>query len=126
MCAIDALGMAAMLGRDITITSADPTCGAEIRVELCGRSAVWALETAVVVVGSNAAPTAGQCCPQQGATAEAVAPAAEGCCTVTNFFSSTANAQQWLDAHRDATGVVLDQGQAMRLGVDIFGRLLDE
>ena len=32
----------------------------------------------------------------------------------------------WVGAHPDVSGVILTQGQALRLGVDIVGRLLDD
>jgi hypothetical protein len=125
MCAVDALGIADMLGRDVTIISTDPTSGHEIRVELRAGGAVWTADTAVVVVGSTTpAPAADGCCPP-GDAADGVLPAAERCCGTMNFFTSTGSAQQWLDTHRDVTGVILGQGQAARLGADIFGHLLE-
>ena len=43
-----------------------------------------------------------------------------------NFFTSSDTAQAWIAAHPQVSGVMLSQGQALRLGVDIFGRLLDD
>jgi hypothetical protein len=45
---------------------------------------------------------------------------------VENFFTSPASAQDWLASHLTVSGIVLSQGQALRLGVDIFGHLLDD
>ncbi len=127
MCAIDALGVADMLDRDTTISSADPTSGAQIRVEVRGGHATWMPGTAVVVVGSDttAASPHGDCCPPDAAGVSAVA-AADRCCGVMNFFASPDTAHAWMDGHPEVSGVVLSQEQARRLGVDIFGHLLDD
>jgi hypothetical protein len=42
-----------MLGRNITITCADPACGQQIRVIIRNGQASWRPETAVVFVGSD-------------------------------------------------------------------------
>jgi hypothetical protein len=129
MCAIDALGMADMLGRNLTITSTDPDNGQQIRVEIQAtlheRKAVWAPPTTVVVVGSpGTAPAADGCCPPHDCTS-GVAPAADRCCTAINFFTSADSAQHWLNLHPEVAGVIFGQRQALRLGADIFGRLLN-
>src|SRR5258708_6703322 len=57
MCAIDALGIPAMLGRDVVITSADPVTGATVTVTARpGRSPVWEPRSAVVFLGSRSCP----------------------------------------------------------------------
>lgn len=126
MCAIDALGIADMLHRDITITSADPMSGHEITVTITGANAAGVPDTAVVFVGadSTAPSLGGDCCPPDPEQACEV-PAADRCCGVMNFFTSPGSAHAWLAAHPDVTGVILTQGQARRLGADIFGPLLD-
>jgi hypothetical protein len=127
MCAIDALGVHAMLGRDTVITSADPTSGAKITVVVQDGRALWTPDTAVVVVGSATnAPMSGtaSCLPAAPTEAQPVA-AADRCCTVMNFFTDTASAEEWLVVHPEVTGVILTHRQALHLGVDIFGRLLD-
>jgi hypothetical protein len=43
-----------------------------------------------------------------------------------NFFTSTSTAQIWLAAHPDVNAEILTQRQALRLGNDIFGQLLDQ
>lgn len=114
-----------MLGRDTTITSTDPTSGDQIGVTVRAGQATWNPQTTVVLVGSDttAQPTAGY--PPQSDQACAI-PAADRCCGVMNFFTTTDTAQQWLAAHPDVAGVILTQRQALRLGVDIFGGLLDD
>ena len=52
MCAIDALGMSAMLGRPVTITAAEPDTGRIITVAADGSRARWRPRTAVVFAGS--------------------------------------------------------------------------
>jgi hypothetical protein len=43
-----------------------------------------------------------------------------------NFFTSPATATAWLGEHPAVSGVVLTREQALRLGVDMFGALLDD
>jgi hypothetical protein len=52
--------------------------------------------------------------------------AADRCCGVMNFFTSNDTAAAWLAGHASTTGVILNRAQALRLGVDIFGPLLEE
>ncbi|MEV4178413.1 organomercurial lyase, partial [Nonomuraea sp. NPDC049709] len=55
MCAIDALGIAAMLGRDVRITSADPLDERPVTVEVTAAGqARWAPASAVVFAGQQA------------------------------------------------------------------------
>lgn len=126
MCAIDALGIADMLGRDIAITSADPMSGQPIGVTVTGGEASWAPDTAVAFVGSDTTVQAGAggCCPPDKDQAGVIA-AADRCCGVMNFFTSPDSAHAWQAAHPEVTGVILTQRQALRLGADIFGPLLD-
>jgi hypothetical protein len=125
MCAIDALGIADMLGTAVSITSVDPRSGEPISVVVRDGRAIWRPNTTVVLVGSDTAATAATaaCCTADG---ESMAAAADRCCGVMNFFAGPGSAQAWLAAHQHVTGVVLTQGQAFRLGVDIFGHLLDD
>src|SRR5258708_39935432 len=52
MCAIDALGIPAMLGQDVVITSADPVTGEPVTVTAGpDRGTVWEPPGAVVFVG---------------------------------------------------------------------------
>src|SRR6266851_7355474 len=59
MCAIDALGIAQMLGASVLVNSADPSTGEPISVAVDGGSAVWEPETAVVFAGHTASECAG-------------------------------------------------------------------
>ena len=55
MCAIDALGIAAMLGKTVTISSSEPGTGAPVTVTVpaAGGAAVWEPGTAVVFYGQR-------------------------------------------------------------------------
>ncbi len=123
MCAVDALGIADMVGSPVTVTSADPESGAEIRVEVRSGHAIWMPATAVVFVGydTTAASTDSDGC---GPDVACVTAAADRCCGVMNFFGGPDTAGAWLSAHPEVAGTVLTQRQALRLGVDIFGHLL--
>ncbi|MGH3255306.1 MAG: alkylmercury lyase family protein [Streptosporangiaceae bacterium] len=121
MCAIDALGMAAMLGTGVTITSADPGTGEEVTVTVRtdGKTA-WQPATAVVL---NGRLISAQAC---GPGPQAVAASADACCGYMNFFGTRASATAWGAAHQAITGEILGQAAALRLGVDIFSKLLSE
>ncbi|MFF3689701.1 organomercurial lyase [Streptomyces sp. NPDC002187] len=73
MCAIDALGIPAMLGADVVIFSTYPVTGEAVTVTTRGGAAVWEPEGVVVFVGQR---------PGGG-------PAATACCDALNFFAST-------------------------------------
>ncbi len=124
MCAIDALGIAAMLGADVRIISADP-CTAEpvtVTVQADGKTAAWQPSAAVVFSGQRTS------CGTLDlrSSAPVIAPAAEVCCGYMNFFATPASAAAWATVHPEVTGEVLDQTAALRLGVAIFGHLLTD
>jgi len=56
MCAIDALGISAMLGRPVTITAAEPGTGRTITIAVDRARARWKPRTAVVFAGWPPAP----------------------------------------------------------------------
>lgn len=125
MCAIDALGIANMLGTDVTIASADPSSGEPIRVSVRGGQAIWQPDTAVVVFDGADTAVAGSCCPP-GDSSECSVAAVDRGCGVMNFFTSPGSAHAWLAQHPQVSGAVLGQEQALRIGIDIFGRLPDD
>jgi hypothetical protein len=108
MCAIDALGIPAMLGCDAVITSADPVSGEPVRVRFNSGVAVWQPAGAVVFYGAR---------PEPG-------PAASVCCGYLRFFAARATAGQFAAARPEAEGTILDPGAAQELGEQIFGGLL--
>ncbi len=111
MCAIDALGIAAMLNQPIDISSHDPLTGSEIRVRVSPRDgAAWEPETAVVLAGSS-------CCD---------GPSYSGCCDVLNFFESTDTADRYLREHEEVSGLPVSVPDAIRAGQAIFGAILSD
>jgi hypothetical protein len=138
MCAIDALGIAAMLGTDVTIRSADPAADNPITVTVPaqGLNAVWDPVTVVVFAGRQAdcVPCADPCADpiaESIAVAADQAPpmmppaaAADVCCAYVNFFATAAGAATWAESHPQITGRILGQVDAVRLGSQIFGPLL--
>jgi hypothetical protein len=108
MCAVDALGIAPMLGRDVEIRSADPATGQAITVAFRGGTAVWEPASAVML-----APT-GSC----------AGPAVDVCCSSLNFFAGPDSARRWTEDHPEARGEVLTREQAEALGRTVFGPLM--
>lgn len=124
MCAIDALGMSTMLGRAVTIRSTDPATNEPVTVVVSAAQAHWQPRPAVVFVGAIDDRFTRIFTPS-GQNHEK-APVADRCCTVMNFFTSPDSATHWQNAHPEVSGLVLSQLQALRLGIDIFGALLDD
>jgi hypothetical protein len=122
MCAIDALGVAAMIHAAVTIISADPRTGepVTITVHADGQTAAWQPPTAVVFSGWH---TSGEPCDALP-DAPAIPAAADVSCGYVNFFTSNASAAAWASDHPQVTGEILDQAAALRLGTAIFGPLL--
>jgi Alkylmercury lyase len=109
MCAIDALGMSAMLGHPVTITAAEPDTGRVITVDVDGTRARWRPRTAVVFAGS-----AGDACR----------PSADRSCEYINFFASRRSARAWAGRHPEVTGRLLTQEASLGIGITEFGSLL--
>jgi hypothetical protein len=109
MCAIDALGMPAMLGVDAVITSADPGSGGLVTVTIGDGRSSWHPATAVVFMSAAAGN----------------GPSADFSCADINFFTSEASAVSWVRANPQLRGEVLDAAAAQRLGQQVFGALLD-
>jgi alkylmercury lyase-like protein len=109
MCAIDALGMSAMLSVPVTVTSTEPDTNHEVTVRVDHHTARWNPTTAVVFAGT----TAGACCPSADRT-----------CGHINFFTTADAARDWATRNPDVTGVVLNQAQALGCGIAEFGTFL--
>ena len=111
MCAIDALGIAPMLGLPIEITSRDPFTGTEIWVRLDPREgARWEPTTAVVLAGS----------------ASCDGPSFRGCCDVLNFFETEGSAHSYLAEDPDLSGFPISIPDAIEAGRAVFADLLKE
>jgi hypothetical protein len=109
MCAIDALGMSAMLGRPVTITAAEPDTGREITVTVDADHARWRPRSAVVFAGE---------------AGDANCLSVDRCCGYISFFATARSARAWARRHPEITGKVLRRGWALRTGIDEFGTLL--
>jgi hypothetical protein len=111
MCAIDALGTAAMLNQPVEINSHDPLTGHEIWLRVSPREGNrWKPETAVVLAGSSCASG-----PSYGC-----------CCDVLNFFETTETAEQYLREHEAVAGMPISIPEAIETGRAIFGEVLKE
>jgi hypothetical protein len=110
MCAIDALGMSAMVGVPVTIESADPSTGEPVTVNVDGATSSWHPATAVVYVGRTGDGCAG--------------PSASVCCGYMNFFATGAAASAWAASYSEIVGGILGQARALQVGIGIFGQLL--
>jgi Alkylmercury lyase len=109
MCAIDALGVSAMLGQPVTVTSAQPNTGQQVTVQVDGDQATWEPPTAVVLIAAT-----GDCC----------APSAQRTCGYINFFTTDTAALAWSGDHPELSWALLDQPQALANAIAEFGPLL--
>ncbi|MGH7912076.1 MAG: organomercurial lyase [Candidatus Dormibacteraceae bacterium] len=109
-CAADALGVAAMLHRPVTISSRDPQSGTEIRVEVRDGRPAWEPSEALVTIPVDEACAGGQ--------------AGDCQCPAVNFCASAASAEAYQRAHGLALEM-LTVPQAHELGSAVFGGLLD-
>jgi Alkylmercury lyase len=109
MCAIDALGMSAMIGRPVTITAEEPGTARPITVSVNVDHAVWTPRGTVVFAGSSG---------QRGR------PSVDRCCGHINFFTNARAARAWAGKHPEITGTILRQRGALRLAIEEFGAML--
>ncbi len=108
MCAIDALGIAPMLGRDTRIESVDVTTGQPVTVTTTSGRTTWQPTAAVVFIGADAGG----------------GPSADCCCDYLNFFADHATAQAWTSSHPNTLGQILNQAEAEGLATRLFQPLL--
>jgi hypothetical protein len=111
MCAIDALGIPVMAGRDGRITATDPRDGAPVVVSV--RSDQWQWTPAGTVVVFACTADCGTDCEVWEVT-----------CPNTTFHASRDSAQDWLAARPGLDGQILDQQAAIHRGRRNFGPLL--
>lgn len=117
MCAIDALGIPAMTGRDGRIAAVDPRDGAPLVVSVKGAGDAgggkwtWTPAGAVLVFART------RDCGTDCASWEAM-------CPHTTFHASRDSAQAYLAARGDLDGHILDQQAAVERGKRNFGSLL--
>jgi alkylmercury lyase-like protein len=109
MCAIDALGISAMLGRPVTITAVEPGTGHPVTVRVDAGQAQWTPRTAVVFAGDTGDPGC---------------PSVDRSCGYISFFTTRRAARDWARRHPEITGTVLRRDGALRMGIETFGALL--
>jgi hypothetical protein len=109
MCALDALGIAPMLGTGTVITSAEPGTARPVTVTVTAGHATWDPPGTVVLY----------------AWRDHGGPAAQTCCDLINFFTSRKAARTWARAHPQGGAAILTADKASRLGAEIFGPLLE-
>ena len=109
MCAIDALGISAMLGRPVTIIAAELGTGHIITVHANRDQARWDPRRAVVFAGE----TGDQGCLSVDRT-----------CGYINFFTSARAARAWAQRHPEVTGTVMKRQGALHSGIAEFGTLM--
>jgi hypothetical protein len=108
MCAIDALGIPLMVGRDAVISSVSPATCDTITVERRASRWLWQPATAVVViVGTGAAGPSLRCT-----------------CPFIAFHATPEHAAAYLQHAAPADGRILTQSEAVDAAEAEFGRLL--
>jgi Alkylmercury lyase len=109
MCAIDALGIAFMLGQPTDVSSTDPGTGEPITISLpLTEPAAWSPHDAVVVAGREGSGMSLSCtCPH------------------TNFAASPGGARALLEAQPAVTGDILSMPTAIEQGRETFGGVLE-
>jgi alkylmercury lyase len=113
MCAIDALGLPFMAGRDGRITSTDPHDGAPIVVSVHDGAWSWTPAGAVVVMARDTG-----CGTECGSF--------EDVCPNTVFHASSQAAEDYLAGHDGLDAEIMDQEAAIERGRWNFGSLLTE
>jgi hypothetical protein len=111
MCAIDALGIPAMAGRDGRIAATDPRDGAPVVVSVRGGQWRWTPAGAVVVFARTR--DCGTDCSLW-----------EVACPHVTFHASRDSARAYLAGRGDIDGEILDQDAAIERGRRNFGPLL--
>ena len=112
MCAIDALGAGAMLGRDTTIKSSCRCCGASVCIQTKKQGTALADFSPADIVIWAGIQYENNC-------------AAHSLCTTMAFFCSSAHLKSWLASHPSKpSGYGLSLEEGFQLGKAIFMPLL--
>jgi len=108
MCALDALGIPPMAGRDAVITATDPGSGEPIRIESTGGRWSWRPEHAVVLIGRNGIGTT----------------SADTTCPTITFHTTEESASAHLAGQAGITGKIFARDDAIEVAAGLFGGLL--
>jgi Alkylmercury lyase len=106
MCAIDALGIAPMLGLPVEVYSHDPASGGEIWVRIDPGEGAWSEPEGVVVLSGSA---------------RCDGPSFGSCCEVLNFFETGESADRYLERNPPLSGRTISLSEAIEAGRIVFG-----
>jgi len=112
LCAVDALGIPAMLKEDAGISSRCAHCSCSVEVQVRPHTISRYLPAEIVVWFPTSED---DCCP-----------VAESRCPSISFFCSSDHLDVWRDGRGEPPGVVLSLNEAFEAGREIFGSLLAE
>lgn len=108
VCAIDALGIPAMLGQLVSIRSSCHHCGEPMELDVAPDGPVGSGEVMVWV----------------GKRGDIRQKACASICLTLNFFRSSEHLESWRAAHPDAPGAAAVLDEAFKLARKVFGELL--
>jgi len=96
MCAVDALGMPVMFNRKAKVVSQCEKCKREIAIEIRNDEIAWISHPKVMIWSPG----------------RQIAPAAETCCPMVNFFCSKEHLQEWTKENPGLIGKISEIEQA--------------
>lgn len=108
VCAVDALGVAPMLGQPVTIRSRCHHCGEPLEITV-HPDGPRGSEEVMVWVGSRGDIRTRAC---------------TSICLTLNFFRSEEHLGRWREVEPETPGAAASLGEAFRVGAEIFGGLL--
>lgn len=110
MCAIDALGIAAMLDEPIEIHSVDPHSNEPVTIHFApDQTMSYTPDTSVVITGSESCTDGPSYC---------------NCCGVLNFFATPHNADRYLRDHPNISGHTISLEMAGEIGRIVFAHAM--
>jgi hypothetical protein len=109
MCAVDALGVPAMLGTGGVISTSDPISDVSIAIAIDAAGDTHSDPSGAVVL-----------C----AIANGSGPLSSLCCPLVNTFESQASAAAFLDTHPELQGPILTIPDAVACGAAVFRGVL--
>ena len=96
MCAVDSLGMPIMFNRNAKIISQCEKCKQEIAIEIKDEKIVWTSNPTIMI----------------WSPARQIAPAAETCCPMVDFFCSKDHLQEWIKENPGLIGKISEIEEA--------------
>lgn len=96
MCAVDALGMPIMFNRNIKVISQCEKCKQKITIEIKNEEIAWVSHPNIVIWSPR----------------HQIAPSAETCCPLVNFFCCKEHLEGWTKENPDLIGKISEIKQA--------------